>query len=105
MFDLGEKMPNPRDPGGALSEQNRAMFRGTIPREMWGQMNQYGLGQTDQFPDWRSIKGISEAEMPLLEALMMAFQEEQSARRPKVKGQGVVIGDPQLNEANRLAGR
>jgi hypothetical protein len=95
-------MPDQRGP--ELTEEKRAMFRNTIPPEMWQQMARYGMGQSDQFPDWRSIGGVSREEMPLLEALMRAFQEEQSARRPKVKGQGMVIGDPMLDKAGDLAG-
>ena len=90
-----------RDP--ELSAEKRGMFRNSIPPQMWQQMAQYGMGQSDQFPDWRSIQGISEAEMPLLEALMLAFKKEQSARRPPA-GKTQVVGDPLVTEAGGMSG-
>ena len=101
----GGEMADPRDPGGALSAENRGTFRGSIPADIWQQMARYGMGQQDQWPDWRSIQGISEAEMPLLEALMLAFKKEQGARRPPV-GKTVTLqpGDEEYTPPNAGGG-
>ena len=101
-------MPHPLPPieratDGALSEQNRAMFRNTIPPEMWRQMAQYGM-KLGEFPDWRSIQGISESEMPMLEALMMAFKDQEDQKRKKHPIFRSEYRDPLLDEATELAG-
>ena len=99
-------MPGPRVP--ALSEENRAMWRESIPPAMWQQMALYGMGQTDQFPDWRGqVNPASARETDLLEALLLGFQGELDEKRKKKKPAAVSGStyDPILNEARGLTGR
>jgi hypothetical protein len=99
-------MPGPRDP--RLSEANRAQFRafGVTP-EMWQQMAQYGMGQSNVFPSYLSLQH-SPDDADFLSMMMKAFKDQEDKRRAeraKTMSSKDVSGDEYLKEAKKLSGQ